>query len=178
MTLTQYFVAMSIDGYIADRAEQLDWLYQFGELEDESGRYERFFAEVGAIAMGARSYEFILSHNAPWAYPDRPTWVFTHRQLPGHEGADLRLTDADVTEVHPQLVEAAQGKNVWILGGAHLATQFVQADLVDELRVSIAPVLVGSGTRLLHTKDYRAWRLAETDQYGDFLALRYLAPGR
>ncbi|MER7331130.1 MULTISPECIES: dihydrofolate reductase family protein [unclassified Micromonospora] len=178
MTLTQYFVAMSIDGYIAEPAEQLDWLSQFSNLEGKRRRYERFFDEVGAIAMGARSYEFICRHNAPWFYGDRPTWVFTHRSLPHDDGADLRFTDADVTEVHPQLVEAAKGKNVWILGGAELASQFVRADLVDELHIGVAPVLVGSGTRLLHVKAYTPWALAETNQYGSFLALRYVAPGR
>jgi dihydrofolate reductase len=178
MTLTQYFVAMSIDGCIAEPAEQLDWLSQFRTLEGKRRRYERFFDGVGAIAMGARSYEFICRQDAPWPYADRPTWVFTHRELPRHDGADLRFTDADVTEVHPQLVEAAKGKNVWILGGEQLATQFVRANLVDELHIGVAPVLVGSGTRLLHAKAYTPWTLAETSQYGSFLALRYVAPGR
>ncbi|MET7748114.1 hypothetical protein [Micromonospora sp. NPDC005367] len=73
MNLTQYFVAMSIDGYIAEPAEQLDWLSQFSNLEGKRRRYERFFDQVGAIAMGARSYEFIYRHNAPWFYGDRPT---------------------------------------------------------------------------------------------------------
>ena len=168
---------MSIDGYIADPGEQLDWLYQF-RSEAKERRYQRFFDSVGAIAMGARSYEFILKQNAPWAYANRPTWVFTHRTLPRHEGADLHFTDQHVTDVHPQMVQAAQGKNVWILGGANLATQFVGADLVDELHIGIAPVLVGSGTRLLHAKMYTPWTLVSTNRYGDFLALRYVARGQ
>jgi dihydrofolate reductase len=176
-TRTQYFVAASLDGYIADDAEQLDWLYQFSDVEGKSGRYERFFADVGAIAMGARSYEFILRHEPEWAYGDRPTWVFTRRELPRHDGADLRFTAADVREVHPQLVEAAGGRNVWILGGAQLATQFVEADLVDELWLGVVPALVGSGTRLLHAQAYAPWTLADVERYGDVLALRYVAPG-
>ncbi|WP_372495036.1 dihydrofolate reductase family protein [Micromonospora phytophila] len=76
------------------------------------------------------------------------------------------------------MVEAARGKNVWILGGAELATQFLQADLVDELHIGVAPVLVGSGTRLLHAEAYTPWALAEINQYGSFLVLRYVAPGR
>ncbi|MGK5741237.1 dihydrofolate reductase family protein [Micromonospora sp. URMC 103] len=178
MTLTQYFVAMSIDGYIAEPDEQLDWLSPFSGLEGKRRRYERFFDEVGAIAMGARSYEFVCRQDTPWLYADRPTWVFTHRALRRHPGADLRFTDEAVTDVHPRLVEAAKGKNVWVLGGPTLATQFVEADLVDELHIGVAPVLVGSGTRLLHAKAYTPWVLAETHQYGSFLALRYVAPRR
>jgi dihydrofolate reductase len=178
MSLTQYFVAMSIDGYIADPGEELDWLHQFRGLAGKSQRYERFFAEVGAIAMGARSYEFVVGLDEPWAYGDRPTWVFTRRRLPRHQGADLRFVDAHVADVHPDLVAAAGDRNVWILGGADIASQFVRADLVDELHIGLAPVLVGSGTRLLNVNSYRPWALADTAQYGDFLTLRYVAPGR
>ncbi|MEV4545967.1 hypothetical protein [Micromonospora echinaurantiaca] len=77
MTLTQYFVAMSIDGYIAEPAEQLDWLSQFSDLKGKRRRYERFFDQVGAIAMGGVVVRVHLSPSRPLVLR-RPTHLGLH----------------------------------------------------------------------------------------------------
>ena len=151
---TQYYTASSLDGFIADANHSLDWLFRLGDVEETS--YPVFIRDVGALAMGSSTYEWMLRHavgpNAdrpqPWPY-QQPTWVFTSRSLPVVAGADIRFARGDVRPVHAQMVKAAAGKNVWIVGGGDLAGQFHDAGLLDELFVQIGSVTLGSGMPLL-----------------------------
>lgn len=150
MTRTQYFVAASLDGFIADAAGDLQWLFQFNDVEGVEAHYKAFLAGVGALAMGAATYEFILRENlTTWPYVGIPTWVFTHRALPGFAGADIRFTADDVGAVHEQMVDAAGGKHIWLVGGGNLVAQFARRDLLDEIWLAVIPVVLGAGAPLL-----------------------------
>ena len=123
---TQYFTASSLDGFIADPEDSLDWLFPLGNLSDTS--YPAFIREVGALAMGSATYEWMLrhvvgpqaDHPQPWPY-QQPAWVFTTRTLPIVPGPDIRFARGDVRPVHQTMVDAARGKNIWIVGGGDLA---------------------------------------------------------
>ncbi len=141
---TQYLVASSLDGFIADEDDNLDWLLAMPGGDDQANPYPAFIERVGALAMGATTYEWIFRHDpGSWAYGDRPTWVFTHRQLPTVEGGDVRFTSGDVRTEHATMVEAAGDRNVWLVGGGELVGQFLDEDLLDEMIVSVTPVLLG-----------------------------------
>jgi dihydrofolate reductase len=149
--LTQYFVASSIDGFIADEHDNLDWLLQLdGGIEDASNPYDSFIKDVGAIAMGATTYEWI-QRNDPgnWAFGDLPTWIFTHRELSRIDGASLVFTSDDAADVHADMVKAAGERNIWLVGGGDLVGQFMDHDLLDEIWLTIAPVVLGKGAPLL-----------------------------
>jgi dihydrofolate reductase len=154
---TQYYTASSLDGFIADPNHSLDWLFPLGEIGDTS--FPSFIREVGSLAMGSHTYEWMLRHVVgptadrpqPWPY-EAPTWVFTSRDLPLVPGTDIRFTRGGVRAVHEEMVEAAGGKNVWIVGGGDLAGQFYDEGLLDELFVQIASVTLGAGKPLLPRK--------------------------
>ncbi|HSI33191.1 MAG: dihydrofolate reductase family protein [Phycisphaerae bacterium] len=176
---TQYYTASSLDGFIADADNSLDWLMQFGDPEQTD--YPAFIAEVGAIAMGATTYRWLWEHaigpdapkREPWPY-EQPTWVFTHRGLPVVEGADVRLVSGDVRPVHAEMARVAGGKNVWVCGGGELAGQFYDAGLLDEVLVTFAPVTLGGGAPLLPRRIATpGLRLVGVAQYGAFASLRY-----
>jgi len=177
-TRTVFYTATSLDGYIADAADSLDWLF----VQDLDPRgpmnYDDFLAGVGALVMGATTYEWlrarIVAGTDTWGY-DMPTVVFTHRDLPAVDAADLRFASGDVATVHAELVAAAAGKDVWVVGGGDLAGQFADAGLLDELVVSIAPVTLGSG-RPLFPRRY-ALRLEELARNGAFANARYTVLG-
>jgi dihydrofolate reductase len=174
MTLTQYYVASSIDGFIADPDGRLDWLMQFNDVEGVGQHYERFIADVGAIAMGSRTYEFILGEDLPWPYTDRPAWVFTTRDLPRIPDADVRFTRGDVAAVHAEMVAAAAGRNVWLVGGGELVARFAERRLLDEVWLGIAPVTLGGGFPLLPIRLDKPWRLTDVTRFGEtFVELRY-----
>ena len=126
---TQYYTATSIDGFIADPDNSLEWLFQFSEAPGMEEQYPRFIAEVGAIAMGSTTYEWIARHTgflddpSKWEYP-MPSWVFSSRELPRVDGPDIRFVSGDVAAVHAEMVEAAGDKNVWLVGGGDLVGQF------------------------------------------------------
>ena len=151
---TQYYTASSLDGFIADPDDSLDWLFPLGDIADTS--YPTFIRDVGALAMGSATYEWMLRHVVapgatepqPWPY-EQPTWVFTSRVLPAVAGADLRFARGDVRPVHEAMAAAAGGRNVWIVGGGDLAGQFHDAGLLDDLFVQVGSVTLGAGKPLL-----------------------------
>ena len=178
MGLTQYYTATTLDGFIADDDHSLDWL--FTRDQDRAGilSYAEFIADVGAVAMGSTTYEWILEHDragkdpAEWKWPyDIPGWVFTSRQLEVVPEAPIEFVSGDVVPVHAEMVEAASGKNVWIVGGGDLAGQFADAGLLDEVIVYIAPVTLGSGAPLLPRRV--ELRLEELGRNRDFACARY-----
>lgn len=149
---TQYYTAASLDGFIADPHDSLEWLFPLGDIAETS--YPAFIREVGALAMGSSTYEWMLRHVVgaarpqPWPY-EQPTWVFTSRTLPSVPGADLRFVRGDVRPVHEEMVRAAAGKNVWIVGGGDLVGQFHDHGLLDEIFVQVGSVTLGAGKPLL-----------------------------
>lgn len=150
---TQYYTATSLDGFIATEDDSIEWLFPLGELGTSS--YRAFIAEVGALAMGASTYEWMLRNadavtaetGSPWPYT-QPAWIFTHRQLPKIEGADIRFVSGDVRQMHADMRVAAADKNIWIVGGGDLAGQFYDAGLLDEFILQVGSVILGKGKPL------------------------------
>jgi dihydrofolate reductase len=157
MATTQYYTATTLDGFIADEHNSLDWLFEVDRETAEDNSFASFFGEVGAMAMGATTYEWVLDHDrllddpAKWRgyYGDTPCWVFTHRSLPEIPDADIRFVQGDVAPVHDQMTQAAAVKNIWLVGGGDLVGQFADQGLLDEIFVGVAPVTLGAGAPLL-----------------------------
>jgi dihydrofolate reductase len=182
---TQYYTATSLDGFIATEDDSLDWLFPLGDINDTG--YTAFIAGVGALAMGASTYEWMLRHavkveqetGSTWPYT-QPTWVFTHRKLPAVAGADIRFVQGSVADVHPAMVAAAAGRNVWVVGGGDLAGQFHDAGLLDEAILHVASVTLGRGKPLFPRRvTDPPWQLMSARAIGPgFAELRYRLPQR
>jgi dihydrofolate reductase len=182
---TQYYTATTIDGYIADPDNSLEWLFAADEgREDDMGGtpFATFFAGVGAFVMGATTYEWVLDHEkllespAKWQryYQDVPAWVFTHRDLPPIPGADLTFVRGDVRPVHEAMTARAGGKNLWVVGGGELAGAFADEGLLDELILGVAPATLGAGAPLLPRRlTSSRLRLTAVEQRGQFAYLTY-----
>ncbi len=167
---TIYYTASSIDGFIVDDRESLDWLTSRDIEVDGPFGYQAFEKSVGALVMGATTYEWILANDSEWRY-EQPTWVLTHRPDIIRDTDPVKTFQGDVAELHPLLVQAAGYQDVWVVGGGEAAAQFATAGLVDEMIVSYAPCTLGTGGRLmpLHTE----WTLIESGVNGDFLCARW-----
>ena len=185
MPKTQFFTATTIDGFIADEHNSLDWLFTAEHGVEGEGRgnpFAPFFAQVGAFAMGATTYEWVLEHDAlleqpvKWSdyYGDVPAWVFTHRDLPAIPDANLTFVQGDVRPVHEAMTAAAQGKNLWIVGGGELAGAFADQGLLDEIILGVAPVTLGAGAPLLPRRMLSSrLTLTAVQQRGQFAYLTY-----
>lgn len=180
---TQYYTATSLDGFIATEDDSLDWLFPLGDIADTG--YGDFIAQVGALAMGASTYTWMLRHaqtvaaetGSAWPYT-QPVWVFTHRDLPPVPGARLQFVQGDVRPVHAAMRTAAAGRNLWIVGGGDLAGQFLDAGLLDELILQVGSVTLGRGKPLLPRRLASPWlQLTGVRAIGrGFAELRYRVP--
>lgn len=181
MARTVYYTASSVDGFIADEHNSLDWLVGADhELPaDHPDHYDRFIADIGAVVMGATTYLWVTEHEPSsldrWPY-SQPTWVCTHRDVRLPAAGRVEIYAGDVAALHPRLVEAADGKDVWVVGGGDLAGQFLDAGLLDEVHVQYAPVVLGAGAPLLPRR--APLRLLSASQMGDFVAARYAVAGK
>ena len=179
---TVYYTATSLDGFIADAQDSLDWLFVQDLDREGPMNYDAFIAGVGALVMGATTYEWVLEHEklledpAKWHefYADIPCWVFTHRELPAIPNADIRFVQGDATPVHEEMRAAADGKNIWLVGGGELVGLFADAGLLDEIQLHVAPVTLGGGAPLLPRR-ITAPRLTlqRAEEEGGFAYLTY-----
>ena len=165
MTTTVYYCASSLDGYIATPDDGLDWLLGYqGSFEHEAaepgpmsegGAYEDFYEGVRALVMGSATYEWMLDHldvagGGQWPYSGKPCWVLSSRdlRLPEGEGADVRIVDASVGELYEEMAAAAGDGMLWVVGGGDVASQFADAGRLDEVHLTVVPVVLGDGKRL------------------------------
>lgn len=148
---THYFTASSLDGFIATPEHSLEWLTSQDFDWDGPMSPQHFLEGIGALAMGATTYEWLHANSDAWPY-SVPTWVFTHRaagELPRFANADIHFTGAAIDEAHAEMTSAAGAKDLWIVGGGDLAGQFADAGLLDEVWIQYAPVTLGDGAPLL-----------------------------
>lgn len=171
MGTVQLYIGVSLDGYIADADGGVAWLERF-LVEDEDYGYGEFMSGVGALAMGATTFEDDLAR-PEWPYGETPAWVFTHRDLPTPAGATVHLTSAAIPEVLRRIRESTDG-NVFLVGGADLVAQFLAENAIDELILTVAPVLLGGGVRLFDgAGPARATHLSARSYATGLVQLRY-----
>ena len=177
--LTQYYTATTLDGFIADPNNSLDWLFTRQQDPDGPMNYKAFIADVGALAMGSTTYEWILDHEfagqgaggVEVAVRDAVLGLHASRAA-GRPRTRASSSCAGTSRpVHEEMVAAAGDRNVWVVGGGDLAGQFADAGLLDEVIVSIAPVTLGAGAPLLPRRV--ELHFDEVGQNGDFAAAKY-----
>jgi dihydrofolate reductase len=152
-----YYVASSVDGYIATAEGSVDWLRPFQTQSEDHGVTE-LHASVDALLLGSHTYEF-APQLGQWPAPDKPSWVFTHR--------DLRVLHPSITltrQSPAQVVAllASRGyRRAWLMGGGKLAASFHADQLISRYVISVFPVLLGSGIPVLapHTSPLDTLRL-------------------
>jgi dihydrofolate reductase len=156
MAKAQYYCAMSLDGYIAEADDTLEWLtsyegsFEGGEAAPSKGGYDRFYGGVGALVMGSATYGFILAEVSGWPYEGKPSWVLSSRDLrqPEGEELDVRVVNTKVPDLYEEMIAAAGERHLWIVGGGNVASQFADEGLLDEVLVTVVPVVLGEGKPL------------------------------
>jgi Dihydrofolate reductase len=147
MKKTHLFIAMSLDGYIADDKGGVDWVQGQGNDHENIDTYSEFIKNIDTILMGWNTYYQIVTELSigEWIYNDMITYVITHRKK--NPSKQIRFTNMNPVDLIKSLREE-NGKDIWICGGAHLVQQLINDDLIDYYYITIIPTLLGSGVRL------------------------------
>lgn len=166
------FIAMSLDGYIADSRGNVSWLHGQG-TEEEIDTYAGFVKDVDTVLMGWNTYHQIVTELSPeeWVYGNLMSYVFTHNNCDSTE--QIRFTDEEPAEL-VRTLKRQRGKDIWICGGANLIGQLMRANLIDRYYISVIPVLLGGGIRLFGAfPQSQELCLTKTQSYDGIVELVY-----
>lgn len=185
MTQFVYYTAATLNGFLADQDHSLEWLFAVEGTDgpDMAG----FMDTVGVFVEGSSTYEWVLkaenllAEPRKWQqfYGARPTYVFTSRELPVPDGADVRFVSGDVAAVLVDITSSAGSRDVWVVGGGDLAGQFLDCGSLDRLVLTLAPAALISGAPLLpRNVGAGQLKLQSASQQGEFAVLTYAVQGR
>ena len=170
-----YHVASSLDGFIADVDDKVDWLNNFNAFEDKEvmDDFQKLMSSFDGILLGGKTYDFVVAHGK-WMAAGTPTWVFTSRELPALDPC-IQVTN-DSPEKLVKDIASKKLKRIWLMGGGKLAASFLNAGLIDEVNLTIAPTMLGQGIPLIgKTKEAPKLTLSESKSYANgFVSVRYL----
>lgn len=167
------FIAMSLDGYVADSNGGVGWLKGQGNDNENIDVYSQFVKDVDTILMGWNTYNQVTTELSPteWVYGDFTTYVITHNKIDSSE--KIRFTSEDPAELLEKL-KSENGKDIWICGGANLVQQLMRDNLIDQYYISVIPTLLGSGIRLFESVEREIkLKLLKTQTYNGITDLVY-----
>lgn len=164
------FIAKSLDGYIATNEESLEWLFKT-EGEGDAG-YSEFYETIDTVVMGRRTYDWIIhKENENFPYKDKKCYVFSTTTTGTNEFVEF--INEDILHFTKRIKEIGVG-NIWIVGGGELLQFFMKEKLVDELIITIAPILIGRGIPLFRENDFETELiLKDVKQFNQFAQLYY-----
>jgi dihydrofolate reductase len=156
MSLVRYYAAQSLDGYIAGLDDDLDWLTKYegsfegADSDEQMAGYDAFYEGIGALVLGSVTYEWVLEHVGAWPYGGKPCWVLSSRELPKPEGedVDVRVVSGGIPELIDEMLDSTGDRDLWIVGGGNVASQFADDGLLDRVEVTVVPVVLGEGKPL------------------------------
>lgn len=173
MRKTILFIAMSLDGYIADKNGKVDWLNGQSNVEENIDSYSEFIKDIDTVLMGWNTYHQVKIELSPneWPYNNLHSYVITHHQE--KTTSHITFTNQNPTNLLKNL-KTKEGKNIWICGGANLINQLLETDSIDELYISVIPTLLGNGIKLFNTlPKEKKLSLIKTRNYNGIVELIY-----
>lgn len=168
------FIAMSLDGYIADSKGSVEWLTGQGNDDDNIDAYSEFVKDIDTVIMGWNTFHQIVTELSPdeWIYDDFTSYVVTHK--PKTSSDKIRFVNENPVELIKRLREE-NGKGIWICGGANLIQQLVQEDVIDCYYITVIPTILGFGIRLFEKADHEIkLKLVKTQSYNGMTDLIYI----
>ncbi len=147
MSKIKLYIAISLDGFIADISGNVGFLSGDGSDPLHSGSYEAFYETIGTVVLGYTTYNQIMTELSPnhWPYQGKKTYVYTHRQLENQP--EITFVHGAISDVIHD-IKNEEEKDIWICGGASIVNQCIAQGPVDEITLSIIPTLLGDGIRL------------------------------
>lgn len=173
MRSVNLFIAMSLDGYIADKNGDVSWLGGEAQEENDMVSYEKFIKDMDTVIMGAKTYRQLVEDILPneWYYSDLTTYVITHH--PEISSENIKFTKEDPINLIARL-RKEPGKGIWICGGASVINQLIKADFIDKYIINVIPTLLGGGIPLFSSMEMeKKLKLIGTKTYNGIVDLVY-----
>ncbi len=166
------YIAISLDGYIADKNGGVSWLEGDGSDIDNIGSYSDFYSTIDTVILGYKTYNQIVTDLSPerWVYSDKKSYVITHRDI--EDTPEVTFTTSNLTDLLCK-IRSENGGNIWLCGGATLVKQAMAQGLIDEYVISIIPTILGGGTPLFNDATRQDLTLLSTKSYNGIVDLRY-----
>ena len=174
MKKTILYIAVSLDAYIADRNGSVDWIKGQDDLDESEDTFTPFFDSVDTVIMGKRTYDQIVTELSPnqWPYIGASTFVITHDDK-SIDTEHIHFRNTSVCRLVDELREQS-GKNIWICGGAQIAGQLIEKDMIDTYHIAVIPVILGGGIKLFETTEHKIdLTLAGSKEYNGIIELIY-----
>jgi len=154
MSAIKLYIATTIDGFIAREDGSLDWLFEVSNPNNIDHDYGEFYKKIGVVVMGRKTYEEVLGFDVEWPYGNCKTYVVTSdKSYTTKTENTFVLNKIDTTSI--QHLKSESQKDIWLVGGGKIITAFLNIDAIDEMIISIVPILIGKGIRLFpdHPKE-------------------------
>ena len=167
------FIAMSLDGYIADSKGGVSWLTGQGDDSENIDSYSEFVKDIDTILMGRNTYHQLITELSPdvWVYDDFITYVITREENVSSD--KIIFANENPGDLIKKLKEQG-GKGIWVCGGADIVQQLVTENLIDIYYITVIPTILGSGIRLFENgKNEIKLKLLHTQNYNGMIDLIY-----
>ncbi len=167
------FIANSLDGYIADRENGVAWLTGDGSDSDNMGSYPTFIESIDTVILGYSTYNQIVTELSPdnWVYAGKTTYVLTSRDIKS-DNDEIIITNGDLGDLIRELKQQ-DGKDIWICGGANIANQLIEQNLIDIYHIAVIPIILGGGIKLFTADKTIPLKLKSTESYNGMVDLVY-----
>lgn len=164
------YIAMSLDGYIARPDGSVDWLNGV-EGDGKDNGYGAFYEQVGTVVMGRLTYDVVLTLADEFPYTDKPCYVLSRTKQTS--APHVVYTSENIHTLITTLKRTSEGY-IWLVGGGQLVASFLEAQLLDELHISIIPKILGEGIPLFPKGSPPTnFQLTSMKQLGQIVSLRY-----
>lgn len=174
MRKTVLYIAISLDGFIADQESSVDWLVGDQSCDLEETSYDEFIKTIDTVILGHTTYHQIVTELSPesWPYEGKQTYVFTHRAYPSH--LEIEFVNEQDISVFIDELKRQEGKDIWICGGASIVNQCLNNDKIDRLHLTLIPCLLGNGIRLFEKqKQMKRFKLISNSSYNGMADVVY-----
>lgn len=167
------YIAASLDGYIAREDDALDWLFKADAKGQGDNGYAEFYEGIETILMGRKTYEQILIlENGSFPYKGKECYVFSGTER--EDTGEVQFISGDITDFTNRL-KSRDGNAIWLVGGGELLQTFLREKLVDEIILTVIPVILGKGIPLFIEGAYESeLSLKEMKQFNQFAQLHYI----
>lgn len=161
------YIAVSLDGYIADQEGKYAFLNDYSDPSVFD--FDRFIQQIGTLIMGRKTYQQMLDTGEPWNYPNHLSYVYTTEIQPNHD--NIRFTNLEPEKLLNQITSASD-KDIWLFGGSQIIKMFLDKDLIDEYWIYYVPEILGDGIPLFQNSILGKLKVISTKQFDNIVEMK------